>query len=194
MKGNLAALSNAKRAVNARVDALLYASGLGKLAREKSWPFPKRVQALSDIGYSTPANLDSYITKPRNDLEHQYLFDRSELQMVEAMELAERYVSNTDKYLAAGVIRAAEFSAYDRQGTDRSLIRPRRAATILVFDHDLGELTARLGRGDVVRIRFAGVGEEILKGMFRTMVDAAIRDPTLVESLPHEEAFLQLLR
>jgi hypothetical protein len=194
LRGSLGALNNAKRAVTARVDALLYASGLGKLARDKSWPFPKRIQVLSEIGYSTPANLDQFITKPRNDLEHQYLFDRSDLQIQEALELAERYVSNTDKYLSAGVLRAVEFSSYDRPALDGSLVRPRKGAIIIVFDHDLGELTVRLGRGDVLRRRFSELGENVLIGIFRATVEAAVRDPSLVESLLNEEAFLTLLK
>jgi hypothetical protein len=193
LKGKVEALAQAKRAVSGRVDALLYASGLGQLARDKKWNFPERLKRLEEVGYSTPANLYSLIVDPRNELEHQYAYSRTDLQLRDVLELAGRYISNTDKYLANGVIRATELADGPGRPKGSKLAGPPAGHTVLVFDHDLGVVRAYLAGGVSIERSVSKLGAEVMVGIFRALLEAWLIDPTIIEPLAGEDAFLRLL-
>jgi hypothetical protein len=188
------ALGNTRRAVASRVDALLYASGLGKIAKDEQWPFPKRLNALESIGYSTPSGLAPLIINPRNMLEHEYRLDLAAPGLQSSLDLATRYLDVTDRYLELGVIRAAEFSPYIGMPRRPSLRRPRKGASLLVFDHDLDLVDFYSGGGNHVSTRLKTLGAEVIIGIQRRLLAATLEAPSLRVGLRTEDELLDLLR
>jgi hypothetical protein len=194
LSGRVNALVGAKRAVSSRVDTLLYATGLSRLARDNQWTFEKRLAALAEVGYATPAGLDAQINKPRNLIEHQYRFGLTPLQLRDALSLSLRYLDITEKYVELGFIRAAEFSRYRVHDPRSSLRRPRREATVLLFDYDLDIMDCYSGRGVHVAKPFRDLGTAVLVSIFQALVHAAAADPSLRVGLRSEAAFLRMMR
>lgn len=188
------ALCNARKAVAGRVDELLYASGLARIAKDEQWPFPRRLEALEGIGYSTPAGLNATVVKPRNDLEHEYKFLLTPLLLRQLLDLAARYVFSTNRYLELGVIRVAEFSPYKSRPQKGSIRRPRKESTILIFDYDLNLVDYYLGNGVHLSKTFRELGAGVLAGIYRPLVQAAIATPETRISLASEGALAQLMR
>jgi hypothetical protein len=193
MSGNFDALNNARRAVTSRMDALLYTSGLARMAKDKQWTFSQRLDALGEIGYSTPNGLDRVVNRPRNSLEHDYRFDPSALQLKNLIDLAGLYIGNTDRYLQDGVLRAAEFSDYRPRAWRGSFRRPRLAATTLVFDYDLDLIDSYSGRGFHATFVLKDLGRTVLVALFRNLLHASLTAPTARLRLRSEDEFLKLM-
>jgi hypothetical protein len=186
------ALGNAKKAVTSRVDALLYASGLAKFAKDQQWSFRDRLSALAAIGYSTPSDLERSIVKPRNNLEHEYRLDSSLLELEGAINLAAQYLSNTEKYLELGVVRAVEFSSYVSHPRGGRLRKPRRRAVVLLFDYELNLLDCYSGRGEHAVKLFKDIGPRSMIEIFQPIVRKCTTNPDARIALSDEESFLRL--
>ena len=61
------ALSNAKRAIDCRVDQLLLNFGIN----QKNWNFPQKIEYLKDIGLIAPKIVEK-VNRNRNYMEHTY--------------------------------------------------------------------------------------------------------------------------
>lgn len=66
------ALSNIKRAIECRVDELLWYCCVLPIAQKKHWNFPLKLEVLGKTGILAPKIL-TRINQKRNQLEHQYL-------------------------------------------------------------------------------------------------------------------------
>jgi len=100
-RGYVNALGNAKRAVENRVDTLLYASGL-KGYREN---YPTKAEKLRLTGLFVPDALQHMITSPRNDLEHEYKIPRSRAAVKDKVEVAQLFLENTNALIDRGLFR-----------------------------------------------------------------------------------------
>jgi len=65
------ALGNAKRAIECRIDTLLYNFCLRKKSKKEEWNFPKKIKVLRELGIVAP-NILRRVNKKRNQLEYQY--------------------------------------------------------------------------------------------------------------------------
>lgn len=70
-RGLVNALSNAKRSLDARIDSVLIAFGLFRIARERRWAVPKKLEKLSTLGVLTPRVLTK-LNRVRNLIEHEF--------------------------------------------------------------------------------------------------------------------------
>lgn len=70
-RGLVNALSNAKRALDARVESVLIAFGLYSLAKEGRWSVPRKLERLSSLGIVTPRVL-AKLNRARNLIEHEF--------------------------------------------------------------------------------------------------------------------------
>ncbi|MCF6193652.1 MAG: hypothetical protein L3J46_04880 [Kangiellaceae bacterium] len=65
------AISNAKRSLDCRVEEVLYAFGLRKIAKKKRWNIPKKLDVISELGTVSPRILNK-LNSLRNLLEHEF--------------------------------------------------------------------------------------------------------------------------
>lgn len=99
------ALSNAKRAVENRVDTLLYAYGLRSHSKRERWNYPTKADRLREAGVFVPEALRNMITSARNDLEHDYRIPREGKEVANSVDVAELFLRNTDSVLRQGFFR-----------------------------------------------------------------------------------------
>ena len=101
------ALSNAKRAIENRMDHLLYAFGYPIL--EEQWSFPNKVEILNNIGVTAPRILRK-INKIRNLLEHKYKLPTRE-EVEDAIDVAILFLEYTKRFIYDFV---NDFRCYDK--------------------------------------------------------------------------------
>lgn len=91
------AISNVKRAIECRIDELLYAFCLHIKSENEKWNFPKKIQVLGDLGVFAPRILQK-INRKRNQLEHQYVKPTQE-DVKDALDVATLFIGYTDRLL-----------------------------------------------------------------------------------------------
>ena len=89
------ALSNVKRAIDCRIDELLYGLCLHIKSESEKWNFPKKIQVLGDLGILAPRILQK-INRKRNQLEHQYIEPTRE-DVEDAVDVATLFLGYTDR-------------------------------------------------------------------------------------------------
>ena len=89
------ALSNLKRAIENRMDSLLFVFGYHKLARHLS--FPDKMKKLNKLGIVAPRIL-AKINKIRNLLEHQYQIPKKD-DIEEAYDVAILFLAYTKRFI-----------------------------------------------------------------------------------------------
>ncbi len=99
------ALSNAKRAVENRVDTLLYAYGLRSHAKRERWNYPTKAEKLREAGVFVPEALRNMITSARNDLEHEYRIPREGKDVANSVDVAQLFLRDTDSTIRRGFFR-----------------------------------------------------------------------------------------
>jgi len=95
LKSRINALGNAKRAIECRIDTLLYNYCLHKKSEKEGWFFPKKIEVLRELGIAAP-NILKKINKKRNELEHQYIKPNEE-DVDDAIGVAELFLGATDE-------------------------------------------------------------------------------------------------
>jgi hypothetical protein len=122
-RGFVNALSNAKRAVENRVDTLLYAYGLRAHAKRERWNYPTKANKLREAGIFVPEALRNMITASRNDLEHDYRIPRSGKEVGNSVDVAELFLRTTNSTLSQGFFRWVVGPRVMTPGTDPTLLR-----------------------------------------------------------------------
>ncbi len=108
-RGGINALSNAKRAIECRIDELLTLFNFKGFSSRHGWKLPYKMQVLQTFEVTAPDILRRHIVKKRNLLEHEYVRpDRQETQDV--VEIAELFLKATDEYVERGYVASAEVS------------------------------------------------------------------------------------
>jgi hypothetical protein len=97
--GKLNALSNAKRAIDCRIEELLYCYCLHKKSNHDKWDMPTKLQILERIGILAPQILRK-INTLRNRLEHQ--FEKPSFEKVEdAIDITQLFIEATENRCCA---------------------------------------------------------------------------------------------
>lgn len=96
-RGLVNALSNAKRALDARIDSVLIAFGLLELARKEQWNIPKKLNRISQLGVITPRVLTK-LNRTRNLIEHEF-HSPSKDEVEDFVDIAALFVEATRVYL-----------------------------------------------------------------------------------------------
>ena len=104
-RDNANALSNAKRAVENRVDTLLYYYGLRGYAQSQRWGYPAKSEKLRQTGLFIPEAIYHMITSPRNDLEHEYKVPHSGVEVADKVDVAQMFLAITDAEISRGFFR-----------------------------------------------------------------------------------------
>ena len=102
VRGRINALCNAKRAIECRVDTLLYNHGLSYFAKKGRWSFPMKMEKLSQIGITIPNVLQNMITSKRNLLEHEYVVPRNQGDVQDIIDIAELFLLAGEGYPLTG--------------------------------------------------------------------------------------------
>lgn len=71
--GLVNALSNTKRALDCRVESVLFTFGLLKIANKNNWSVPKKLVEISSLGVLAPRVLHK-LNKARNLIEHEFKY------------------------------------------------------------------------------------------------------------------------
>lgn len=100
--GRVNSLSNIKRAVECRIDELLYALCLQVKSNKDKWDFPKKIQVLGDLGMLAPPILTK-INRKRNQLEHQYV-EPTQDDVDDALGVTTLFFGYTDRFSRKGPI------------------------------------------------------------------------------------------
>lgn len=100
MHGRVNALSNIKRAIECRIDELLYNYCLHIKSKKEEWNFPKKVEVLTNLGLIAPRILTK-INRQRNLLEHEYI-NPSQDNINDALDVAILFLSYSDNFLNMG--------------------------------------------------------------------------------------------
>ena len=101
------ALGNAKRAIECRIDTLLYNFCLHKKSEKEGWNFPTKIEILRKLGIVAPDILRR-ITKKRNELEHQYIKPTRE-DVDDAIGVAELFLKATDERAIVDYVAPNDF-------------------------------------------------------------------------------------
>jgi len=108
-RGRANALSNAKRAIDCRVDELLGLLNFKGFSARERWKVPYKMDVLRSFGVLTPGILKRLIVSPRNVLEHKYISPK-EQEAQNAVDLTELFVEATHQYIKKGYLVSATLS------------------------------------------------------------------------------------
>jgi len=95
LRSRVNALGNVKRAIECRVDSLLYNHCLHEKSEKERWFFPKKIEVIRKLGIVAPDILKK-INKKRNELEHRYI-KPTEDEVNDALGVAELFLTATDE-------------------------------------------------------------------------------------------------
>ena len=106
-RGRINALSNAKRAIECRVDELLTLFNFRPFSSLRRWGLPYKMQVIKTFGVSAPDVLTNYISSKRNLLEHEYTRSKSPEETRHLADITELFLSATDGHVEKGHISSA---------------------------------------------------------------------------------------
>jgi hypothetical protein len=115
-RGRINALTNAKRAIECRADELLALLNFRYFSAKYRWGLPYKMQVLKTFGISAPDVLTKYIGSKRNLLEHQYVRPKETEQIRYIADIAELFISATDRYIENGYISRAGITYIKEKG------------------------------------------------------------------------------
>lgn len=87
------ALGNVKRAIECRIDSILFAYCLHKKSEKEGWDFPKKIEIIERLGIVAPSILKR-INKKRNELEHRYVKPTPE-EVADGRDVAKLFLAYT---------------------------------------------------------------------------------------------------
>ena len=87
------ALGNVKRAIECRIDFILFVYCLHEKSEKEHWDFPKKIEIIEQLGMVAPSILKR-INKKRNELEHRYVKPTKE-DVDDGRDVAELFLACT---------------------------------------------------------------------------------------------------
>lgn len=131
------ALSNVKRAIECRIDEMLYALCLHVKSEKEQWNFPKKVKVLSELGIIAPRILEK-INQQRNRLEHEYIRP-TKGDVEDALDVAILFLGYSDSLNNSPVVV---------EGRGFRLTINRKKGILTVKEKDKEERELRIGSDD----------------------------------------------
>ena len=110
------ALSNIKRAIENRMDSILFAFKYEELA--KDWNFPQKMERLNKLSLIAPRILRK-INSIRNLLEHEYQIPQKE-EVEEAYDVSVLFLAYTKNFIKRHII---QYEYYLDKGSSRTFVR-----------------------------------------------------------------------
>jgi len=126
------ALSNAKRAIDGQIEGLLKLYGFYKLAKKKSWGFPKKLECLSEIGIITPRVLIK-LNKQRNIMEHEFIKPDAD-KVEDFVDIATLFIGSTDRFLMNYLSLIESMLENPERAIEYELI-PEEGIKVYIFDY-----------------------------------------------------------
>lgn len=110
-RGRVNALTNAKRAIECRIDECLKLLNYKIFSSRPDWKLPNnlpyKMQILQPFSILAPGVLKDQITARRNLLEHEYIRPRNQQEVRNIVDIAELFLEATDKYVEKGYISSS---------------------------------------------------------------------------------------
>ena len=91
------ALSNAKRALDCRIDSLLISLGIYEKAKKDRWGVPRKLEEIQKYGIIAPRVLKK-INSVRNLVEHEFIKPDEE-QIGDFIDIVCLFLASTDRYI-----------------------------------------------------------------------------------------------
>jgi hypothetical protein len=151
------ALSNIKRAIECRVDELLWYCCVMPIARKERWNFPSKLEVLGKIGILAPSIL-TRINQKRNQLEHQYVRP-SQKDLRDGVDVMMLFLEYTVPF-CSNIKRIR-------------VLKGKRVACDIVFDQKHETITVR-GRGKDVRVNISSCSTEDVVHFAKTLANFAL--------------------
>ena len=153
-------LSNIKRAIECRVDELLYYCCVMPIARKEHWNFPSKLGVLERIGILAPKVL-TRINQKRNQLEHQYIRP-SQKDVQDGLDVMLLFLEYTSPFCSN--LRRIRVVKDERRECD------------ILFDEQHETITLR-PRGKRVRVNISSCDSEDVVQFAKTLVDFVLGTP-----------------
>jgi hypothetical protein len=121
------ALGNVKRAIECRIDTILYVYCLHKKSEKEYWDFPKKIEIIEQLGVLAPSILER-INRKRNELEHRYVKPTPE-EVADGRDVAKLFLAYTQPL----VVRP--FTGFSKEGEYEMKLN-RKEGIIVLIDED----------------------------------------------------------
>jgi hypothetical protein len=131
------ALGNVKRAIECRIDSILYVYCLHKKSEKEKWDFPKKIEIIQQLGIVAPDILRK-INKKRNELEHRYVKPTKE-DVNDGRDVAKLFLAYTSRLVAHPLISFTILDDYEIK-----LNRKKGFATLIDKKKNVGEQVANM--------------------------------------------------
>ena len=95
LRSRVNALGNIKRAIECRIDSLLYNYCLHVKSEKEKWDFPTKIEVIQQLGIVAPRILKK-INKKRNELEHRYV-KPTQADVDDGLDVAELFLVSTNE-------------------------------------------------------------------------------------------------
>jgi hypothetical protein len=135
------ALGNVKRAIECRIDSILYVYCLHKKSEKEKWDFPKKIEIIEQLGIVAPSILKR-INKKRNELEHRYVKPTKE-EVDDGRDVAKLFLAYTSQLVANLV------TSFEKKGDyEIKLNREEGIATLIDKKKTIGVQLANMDDDD----------------------------------------------
>lgn len=135
------ALGNVKRAIECRIDSVLYVYCLHKKSEKEKWDFPKKIEIIEQLGIVAP-NILRKINKKRNELEHRYVKPTKE-EVGDGLDVANLFLAYTSRLVADPLTFFSVVGDYEIK-----LNRKKGFATLIDEKKNVGEQVANMNDHD----------------------------------------------
>jgi hypothetical protein len=122
------ASGNVKRAIECRIDAILYVYCLHRKSEKEKWDFPKKIEIIEQLGIIAPSILKR-INKKRNELEHRYVKPTHE-EVADGRDVAKLFLAYTSQFVANPFTGFAKKGHYDMKLN-------RKEGTVTLIDNKM---------------------------------------------------------
>lgn len=132
------ALGNVKRAIECRVDSLLFNYCLHKKSEKERWDFPKKIEIIQQLGIVAPDILKR-INKKRNELEHRYV-KPTEDYVNDAIGVSELFLAATNELAIINYTAPNDFTIElkRKEGFVKLIDHKKNTERIAKIDNDDG--------------------------------------------------------
>jgi hypothetical protein len=135
------ALGNVKRAIECRIDSILYVYCLHKKSGKEKWDFPKKIEIIEQLGIVAPSILKR-INKKRNELEHRYVKPTPE-EVADGRDVAKLFLAYTSRLVAKPI------TGFEKEGDyEIKLNREEGIATLIDKKKTIGVQSASMDDDD----------------------------------------------